>query len=288
MALAWPSSMAPYVTQRFGPVALTAEPAGYYDAQRAFATAFPGGVYGAHVHRGLDIRAYAGVALLAAERGTVSGFGTYSNGERWIQVRVNPGTVLSYHHLSDWVGLPVGTAVAKGQVIGKAGSTGNSTAAHLHFEVRISERGSDGITRDIRYNPSLFFAGGALQDDPRILPTGAAPSLTAMSYAYRVREYPAPRTFTLAASSRLNFYDPEKPNRIVYSATFPIEWTGQSVGVASVKWKNVPQSPVPDSGGAYAFEEVGDVTPYPAGGVGPDTYKGLLIVTATPGLTLDA
>jgi murein DD-endopeptidase MepM/ murein hydrolase activator NlpD len=280
VALAWPSAYPGVVTQRWGPVSLVNEPAGYADAQKADSSNFSGAVYGAHVHRGLDIRAYEGTNLYAAEAGTIVKAQSFSNGELYMQLRINPTTVLQYDHCSAFVA-KVGDTVARGQLIAKAGSTGNVTAAHLHFEVQITEGG-----RVFRYNPALFLAGGAFQDDPRILPAGAAASLTAMSYAYRVREYPTPRTFTLAAGSRLNFYDPEKPNRIVYSATFPVEWTGQSVGVASMKWKNVPASPVPDSGGAYAFEEVGDVTPYPAGGVEADTYKGLLVVTATPGLVV--
>lgn len=282
MALAWPSAFPGIVTQRWGAVALVNEPAGYYDTQKAASATFTGARWGAHVHRGLDIRAYEGTNLYAAERGEIIKAAMFANGELYMQLRVNATTVLQYDHCSGFVA-KVGDQVARGQLIAKAGSTGNVTAAHLHFEVQITEGG-----RIFRYDPALFLAGGALQDDLRILPPGSGQGLTAVSSSTRYREFPTPRTFTLAAGSELPFYDPDRPNQAVYKARFPMEWTGQATATAAVKWRNLGPlpPPVPDSGGAYNFLEVGDVTPYPAGGVAADTYKGLLVVTATPGLVV--
>lgn len=277
MGLGWPSSMLPYVTQRWGAVALTAEPAGYFDARRALATSFAGATYGAHVHRGLDIRAWEGYALLAAEAGAISGFGTYSNGENWLQVRVNPTTVLSYHHLSRFAGLPVGTKVKRGQVIGYAGSTGNSTAAHLHFEVRISEGGAD-----MRYNPALFLdaLAGALVNDPRIAPPGGSttPGGTDM-FAIIDRtplEAPSPRAWTWAPTPEfptLNFYDPRRPGMPVYQASWPNGMSGHSAKLVAVDWiGNRPGAP--DSGGLFSFLDLANVA------VADDVYtrEGLIII----------
>ncbi|SEN73155.1 Peptidase family M23 [Amphibacillus marinus] len=61
-----------------------------------------------------------------------SGFGGYGN-VVLIQDAIGRGNV--YAHLHD-VSVRVGQTVKKGQVIGRQGSTGNSTGSHLHFEVR--------------------------------------------------------------------------------------------------------------------------------------------------------
>ena len=46
-----------------------------------------------------------------------------------------------------------GTEVKAGQVLGIMGSTGNSTGAHLHFEVRLAPGGSNNKVSPYKYLP---------------------------------------------------------------------------------------------------------------------------------------
>jgi murein DD-endopeptidase MepM/ murein hydrolase activator NlpD len=93
------------------------------------------GVY--KLHDGTDFRAYCNTAVHAAASGTVewaSYLGGYGN-----QVAVNhhQGMVTSYSHLDRFTVQP-GQEVSQGEVIGYAGSTGYSTACHLHFMLYVN------------------------------------------------------------------------------------------------------------------------------------------------------
>src|SRR5665647_2563913 len=93
------------------------------------------------LHAGTDFRAYCGTAIMAAAAGTVQwaqavpGFGN--------QVMLNHGVVngnvlwTSYNHLSRFA-VHTGQFVHQGQIVGYSGSTGDSTACHLHFEVYVN------------------------------------------------------------------------------------------------------------------------------------------------------
>lgn len=98
------------------------------------------------LHAGTDFRAYCGTPILAAQSGTVlyartlAGLGN--------QVLVNHGysggqsVMSSYNHLSAFA-VSSGQQVSRGQVVGYSGTSGTSTACHLHFEVY-----ADGATVD--------------------------------------------------------------------------------------------------------------------------------------------
>ena len=178
MALGWPSTFVGIVTQDFGPVSEPREPDAFSERDangplRAFTKRFPGGTESPHVHLGLDIRAFEGTSLFAAEAGEIIATSMFANGDMYVQIRIQPGVVIHYSHCSAFVRTAPDT-VARGDEIAKAGHTGNANGAHLHFEVRITEVGSDGVGREMRYNPARFFAelGGDMVDDPRIIPAG--------------------------------------------------------------------------------------------------------------------
>ncbi|MQY16190.1 hypothetical protein SRB5_63860 [Streptomyces sp. RB5] len=93
------------------------------------------GAHWAHKHSGQDFAAPTGTAVKAAATGTVvtNGWGgAYGN---QIVIKHANGMYTQYGHLSK-SNVVTGQSVAAGSVIGKIGSTGNSTGPHLHFEVR--------------------------------------------------------------------------------------------------------------------------------------------------------
>ncbi|MBU9722324.1 MULTISPECIES: peptidoglycan DD-metalloendopeptidase family protein [Bacillaceae] len=87
------------------------------------------------MHNGIDIARPSNYNILAADNGTVSS-ARYENGYgNTVRINHNNGMETLYAHLSS-IDVSVGQTVGKGQVIGRMGSTGNSTGIHLHFEVR--------------------------------------------------------------------------------------------------------------------------------------------------------
>jgi murein DD-endopeptidase MepM/ murein hydrolase activator NlpD len=87
-------------------------------------------------HRGLDIANGIGVPVAASDGGYVTYAGWSPVGYGYM-VQIDHGNGFSslYAHLSQWY-IDPGQAVARGQIIGAMGSTGNSTGPHLHFELR--------------------------------------------------------------------------------------------------------------------------------------------------------
>jgi len=97
-------------------------------------------------HQGIDICAPHGSNVYASDSGTVV-TSTYGGGYgNYIVISHGNGTTTLYAHLSSrWVG--VGESVSKGQVIGLVGSTGRSTAPHVHFEVTMNGSRVDPMTQ---------------------------------------------------------------------------------------------------------------------------------------------
>ena len=96
--------------------------------------------YGAHT--GVDISAPHGAEIKVAADGVVthaSPMGTYGN---LVKVSHGNGVDTYYAHCSKIL-VKVGQQVSAGDTIALVGSTGNSTASHLHFEVRINGKATN-------------------------------------------------------------------------------------------------------------------------------------------------
>jgi murein DD-endopeptidase MepM/ murein hydrolase activator NlpD len=87
-------------------------------------------------HLGIDIAAATGAPIYASDSGVVVYAASISGGYG-LMVMIDHGNGFHtlYAHNSQIVAR-CGSNVAKGQVIAYAGSTGNSTGPHLHFEIR--------------------------------------------------------------------------------------------------------------------------------------------------------
>ena len=86
-------------------------------------------------HKGIDLAAPSGTPVYASMDGTAyvkydaDGYG------KWIQIIHKDGTETRYAHLHT-TNVADGGTLKAGDMIGTVGSTGASTGAHLHYEIR--------------------------------------------------------------------------------------------------------------------------------------------------------
>ena len=85
-------------------------------------------------HKGIDFHANVGDPVLAVADGVVSFASTRSGYGNVVEIDHGNGYVTRYAHNSRLL-VQVGDLVRSGQQVAKAGSTGRSTGAHVHFEV---------------------------------------------------------------------------------------------------------------------------------------------------------
>ncbi len=100
-----------------------------------------GNAFSPPAHSGIDIAAYLGMPVYAADNGVI----VYAG---WSQNRDGTpgyGNLVIIDHLDGWhtfyghlsqINVTCGTKMSRGMILGLAGSTGNSTGPHIHFEMR--------------------------------------------------------------------------------------------------------------------------------------------------------
>lgn len=86
------------------------------------------------MHKGTDFGAPSGTPIFAAGDGTVTRANWFSGYGKYVSIKHNGTYSTAYAHMSQ-INVKPGQRVRQGQVIGRVGSTGNSTGPHLHFEV---------------------------------------------------------------------------------------------------------------------------------------------------------
>jgi murein DD-endopeptidase MepM/ murein hydrolase activator NlpD len=89
---------------------------------------------GGQYHKGIDFKASVGDPVLSVADGVVSFAGVKGGYGNVVDVDHGNGYVTRYAHNSRLV-VKAGDLVRVGQEVAKAGSTGRSTGAHVHFEV---------------------------------------------------------------------------------------------------------------------------------------------------------
>lgn len=94
---------------------------------------------GYEFHSGVDIRASYGHPVRATADGVVTYAGYRSGYGRLVVLDHGRGLQTFYGHLSQ-ITVSVGDRVRRGNQLGRVGSTGRATAAHVHYEVRMKDR----------------------------------------------------------------------------------------------------------------------------------------------------
>ena len=93
------------------------------------------------MHTGVDWATPYGTPIFASGNGVVEVAGWEGGYGKYVKLKHNNGYETAYGHMSAFAkGLEVGKRVRQGQVIGFVGSTGQSTGAHVHYEILVNGR----------------------------------------------------------------------------------------------------------------------------------------------------
>ena len=129
-------------------------------------------------HMGIDLAGPTGTPIYATADGMVSASGYNSGGYgNLIKLDHGRGVETRYGHLSALLVSP-GQRVARGQLIGRMGSTGRSTGSHLHYEVRIEGKAVNPIPfmKSTDYLLAMQKSGAGVSMDAHQVALGGPPA----------------------------------------------------------------------------------------------------------------
>ncbi len=106
------------------------------------------------MHKGIDLPASTGTPIRATADGVVEKADWFGGYGLCVELGHGANMETRYGHMSR-IAVAEGQTVRKGDVIGYVGSTGRSTGAHLHYEVRI---GGEAV------NPVPYMQASAASD----------------------------------------------------------------------------------------------------------------------------
>lgn len=110
-------------------------------------------------HEGIDFSAPTGTPIVAAAGGVIVSAEYHPQFGNMLEIDHGGDIQTRYAHASK-IYVKVGDIVKRGQHIADIGSTGRSTGAHLHFEVRV---------KDVPQNPHKFLSAGATAGQSALL-----------------------------------------------------------------------------------------------------------------------
>ncbi|HVV39926.1 MAG TPA: M23 family metallopeptidase [Nitrobacter sp.] len=93
------------------------------------------------MHTGVDWATAYGTPIFAAGNGVIEKAQWEGGYGKYVRIKHNNGYETAYGHMSAFAkGMEPGKRVRQGQVIGFVGSTGQSTGAHVHYEILVNGR----------------------------------------------------------------------------------------------------------------------------------------------------
>ena len=91
-------------------------------------------------HTGIDLSANIGTNIVSSIEGEVVEVSSKGNYGKHLKIasKIDKNIIILYAHCSEIL-VKKGDKVKKNQVVAKVGNTGNTTGAHLHFEIRYKD-----------------------------------------------------------------------------------------------------------------------------------------------------